>query len=71
MDMKKLKKSTYFLTVIFNIASVIAIIVDIAAVILLGGTLLSQIMRPGYLAAQMVHAELAAACKKKSTKHYR
>lgn len=58
MDMKKLKKSTYFLTVIFNIASVIAIIVDIAAVILLGGTLLSQIMRPGYLAAQMVHAEL-------------
>ena len=58
MDVKKIKKSSHFLAVAFNIASVIAIIADIAAVILLGGTLLSQMMRPGYLAAQMVHAEM-------------
>ena len=58
MDVEKIRKSTYFLAVTFNIASVIAMIVDIVAVILLGGTLLSQIMRPGYLIAQMVHAEM-------------
>lgn len=33
-----LKKSTHFISVIFNIASIIAIIVDIGAVLLLGGT---------------------------------
>lgn len=53
-----LKKSTHFLSIICTIASVITIIVDIAAIILLGGTLLSQIIRPGYLATQMVQAEL-------------
>ena len=45
-----LKKSTHFISVIFNIASIIAIIVDIGAVLLLGGTLLSQLTLPGYLA---------------------
>lgn len=53
-----LKKSTHFISVIFNVASIIAIIVDIGAILLLGGTLLSQIMRPGYLAKQMINAEM-------------
>lgn len=53
-----LKKSTHFISVIFNIASIIAIIVDIGAVLLLGGTLLSQLTRPGYLAKQMINAEM-------------
>ena len=47
-----LKKSTHFISVIFNIASIIAIIVDIGAVLLLGGTLLSQLTLPGYFAYQ-------------------
>lgn len=58
MKQKDLKKTARFLAVIFNIASVITIIVDIGAVVLLGATLLSQIMRPGYLATQMVRAEM-------------
>ena len=37
-----LKKSTHFISVIFNIASIIAIIVDIGAVLLLGGTLIKS-----------------------------
>lgn len=49
MNENTLKKSTHFISVIFNVASIIAIIVDIGAILLLGGTLLSQIMRPGYL----------------------
>ena len=53
-----LKKSTHFISVIFNIASIIAIIVDIGAVLLLGGTLLSQLTLPGYLAKQMINAEM-------------
>lgn len=57
MDKKALKKSAHILSVIFNIASVIAIIVDIVAVILLGITLLSQIKRPGYLATLMLQDE--------------
>ena len=58
MNENTLKKSTHFISVIFNVASIIAIIVDIGAVLLLGGTLLSQIMRPGYLAKQMINAEM-------------
>ena len=58
MSENTLKKSTHFISVIFNIASVISVIVDIGAVLLLGGTLLSQILRPGYLAKQMVSAEM-------------
>lgn len=58
MNENTLKKSTHFISVIFNVASIIAIIVDIGAILLLGGTLLSQIMRPGYLAKQMINAEM-------------
>lgn len=58
MKQLKLKKSTHFLSVMCNVAIVITMIVDIGAIILLGGTLLSQIVRPGYLATQMIHAEL-------------
>ena len=58
MKRNTLKKSTNLLSIIFNIASVIAIIVDSGAVILLGGTLLSQFLRPGYLAKQMINAEM-------------
>lgn len=58
MNENTLKKSTHFISVIFNVASIIAIIVDIGAVLFLGGTLLSQIMRPGYLAKQMINAEM-------------
>lgn len=58
MSENTLKKSTHFISIIFNIASVILVIVDIGAVLLLGGTLLSQILRPGYLAKQMVSAEM-------------
>ena len=58
MNENTLKKTTHFISVIFNVASIIAIIVDIGAVILLGGTLLSQITRPGYLAKQIINAEM-------------
>lgn len=58
MKRNTLKKSTNLLSIIFNIASVIAIIADSGAVILLGGTLLSQFLRPGYLAKQMINAEM-------------
>ena len=37
MNENTLKKSTHFISVIFNVASIIAIIVDIGAVLLLGG----------------------------------
>lgn len=36
MNENTLKKSTHFISVIFNVASIIAIIVDIGAVLLLG-----------------------------------
>ena len=58
MKQLNLKKSTHFLSIVCSIAGIATIIVDIIAIILLGGTLLSQIMRPGYLATQMVQAEL-------------
>ncbi len=61
MNENTLKKSTHFISIIFNAASIIAIIVDIGAVLLLGGTLLSQITRPGYLAKQMIDAEMKLA----------
>lgn len=53
-----LKTSAHFLSIACTIVSVFSMIVDVGAIILLGGTLLSQIMRPGYLAAQMIHAEM-------------
>ena len=58
MKERTLKKSTHFISVIDNIARILAIIVDIGAVLLLGGTLLSQLTLPGYLEKQMINAEI-------------
>lgn len=58
MEQLHLKTSAHFLSIVCTIVSVFSIIIDIGTIILLGGTLLSQIMRPGYLATQMIHAEL-------------
>lgn len=58
MNENTLKKSTHFISVIFNVASIITIIVEMGAVLLLGGTILSQIIRPGYLAERMIKAEI-------------
>ena len=58
MNQLKLKKSTHLLSVVCTIASTITMIADIGAILLLGGTLLSQILRPEYLATQMVQADM-------------
>ncbi len=44
MNENTLKKSTHFISIIFNVASIIAIIVDIGAILLLGG----YIIKPDY-----------------------
>lgn len=58
MNQLNLKKSTHLLSVVCTIIAAITMIANIGAILLLSGTLLSQIISPEYLVAQMIQADM-------------